>query len=68
MGDAAGYEDALTGEKVGGPFIVQPVDTEPKIAGVPFWLASLGSFLMVTALALLVAVRKVAAPGRGRAA
>jgi hypothetical protein len=54
--------------QVGGPFIVQPVDTEPKIAGVPFWLASLGSFLMVTALALLVAVRKVAAPGRGRAA
>ena len=46
----------------------QPADPEPKIAGVPFWLASLGSFLVVTALALLVAVRKVAAPGRGRAA
>lgn len=53
----------------GGAFAGQAVsDPRPEIAGLPFWFASLGSFLVLAALALLVAVRRVSIPARGRAA
>lgn len=46
---------------------VQPSDPEPTVAGLPFWLASLCTFLILAAVGLLVAVRKISVPARGRA-
>lgn len=44
-----------------------PAERRAQVAGVPFWAASLGAFAALTVLALLVAVRRVSVPVRGRA-
>ena len=62
--------DIVVAQPVGPQFgrqFAPPADPAPEIAGVPFWLASLGSFLILATLGLLVAVRKVSVPARGRA-
>jgi len=51
-----------------GQFGRPPAEPRPEIAGLPFWFASLSSFLLLATLSLLVAVRKVTAPAPGRAA
>lgn len=42
-------------------------ERRPEVAGIPFWAASLASFAVLTALSLVVAVRRVSVPVRGRA-
>ncbi|MFP5317253.1 MAG: ABC transporter permease [Acidimicrobiia bacterium] len=44
-----------------------PEERRPEVAGMPFWAASLGSFTVLTVAALLVAIRRVSVPVRGRA-
>lgn len=67
VAEAATAVPAQVAQPFPGQF-VQPADRVPEVAGLPFWLASLFAFLILAGLALVVAVRKVSVPGRGRAA
>jgi ABC-2 type transport system permease protein len=58
--------DPRTGEVVGRGGVFAAGQQRPRVAGMPFWTASLLSFAVLGALAVLLSVRRLTIPSRGR--